>query len=178
MDFRTYLKVMVEKDASDIYMSRGAPVSAKIHGLLTPLEEEKQTRDQIKAIAYSIMDAEQIGDFEKKPEMNLAISEEGIGRFRVNIFRQRNSISMVIRKHLDFDVPRRLQELFHINDFVAECRASFRLGHGDCCNQGCFGVNHAHTAAAATAGCLDDDRITDLAANPEILFRIIAKRSV
>lgn len=104
MDFKTYLKIMVEKDASDIYISSGAPISAKIHGLLAPLEEEIQTRDQIKAIAYSIMDAEQIGDFEKKPEMNLAISEAGIGRFRVNIFRQRNSISMVIR-NIQTDIP-------------------------------------------------------------------------
>jgi twitching motility protein PilU len=104
MDFKAYLKIMVEKDASDIYISSGAPVSAKINGQLTPLEEEKQTRNQVKAIAYSIMDAEQIGEFEKKPEMNLAISEDGIGRFRVNIFRQRNSISMVIR-NIKTDIP-------------------------------------------------------------------------
>jgi len=104
MDFKAYLKTMVEKDASDIYISAGAPISAKIHGHLTALEEGKQTREQVKAVAYSIMDAEQIDQFEKKPEMNLAISEEGIGRFRVNIFRQRNSISMVIR-NIKTDIP-------------------------------------------------------------------------
>jgi len=104
MDFKGYLKTMVEKDASDIYISAGAPISAKIHGHLTALEEGKQTMEQVKAVAYSIMDAEQIDQFEKKPEMNLAISEEGIGRFRVNIFRQRNSISMVIR-NIKTDIP-------------------------------------------------------------------------
>ena len=104
MDFKAYLKTMVEKDASDIYISAGAPISAKIHGHLTALEEGKQTMEQVKAVAYSIMDAEQIDQFEKKPEMNLAISEEGIGRFRVNIFRQRNSISMVIR-NIKTDIP-------------------------------------------------------------------------
>ena len=104
MDFKGYLKIMVEKDASDIYISAGAPISAKIHGHLTALEEGKQTMEQVKAVAYSIMDAEQIDQFEKKPEMNLAISEEGIGRFRVNIFRQRNSISMVIR-NIKTDIP-------------------------------------------------------------------------
>jgi len=50
-----------------------------------------------KKIAYEIMNEDQIRDFEKKPEMNMAISEEGIGRFRVNIFQQRQQISMVIR---------------------------------------------------------------------------------
>ena len=104
MDFKAYLKIMIEKDASDIYISTGAPISAKINGLLTPLEDGKQNREQVKAIAYSIMDAEQIADFERKPEMNLAISEEGIGRFRVNIFRQRNSISLVIR-NIKTDIP-------------------------------------------------------------------------
>lgn len=104
MDFKAYLRIMVEKDASDVYISTGAPVSAKINGQLTPLEEGKQTREQVKAIAYSVMDAEQISAFENKPEMNLAISEEGVGRFRVNIFQQRNSISMVIR-NIKTDIP-------------------------------------------------------------------------
>ena len=104
MDFKGYLKTMVEKDASDIYISTGAPVSAKINGMLTALEDGKQSREQVKDVAYSIMDAEQIAEFEKKPEMNLAISEEGIGRFRVNIFRQRNSISLVIR-NIKTDIP-------------------------------------------------------------------------
>jgi len=97
MDFRAYLRTMVEKDASDLYMSSGAPMSAKIDGTLQPLEDGILTPEQVKDVAYSIMNDEQIRDFERKPEMNLAISEEGIGRFRVNIFRQRSSISMVIR---------------------------------------------------------------------------------
>jgi len=104
MDFRSYLRTMVEKDASDLYMSSGAPMSAKIDGTLQPLEDGKLTPVQVKDVAYSIMNEEQIREFEHKPEMNLAISEEGIGRFRVNIFRQRNSISMVIR-NIKTDIP-------------------------------------------------------------------------
>jgi twitching motility protein PilU len=104
MDFKGYLKTMVDEDASDLYLSSGAPVSAKLNGTLTPLENNRLSPDQVKAVAYSVMDAEQIANFEKKPEMNLAISEEGIGRFRVNIFRQRNSISMVIR-NIKTDIP-------------------------------------------------------------------------
>jgi len=104
MDFKQYLKTMVEQDASDLYLSVGAPASAKINGQLTPLESGPLTPEQVKAIAWSIMNAEQIEEFEHKPEMNLAITENGVGRFRVNIFRQRNSISMVIR-NIKTDIP-------------------------------------------------------------------------
>jgi twitching motility protein PilU len=95
---------MVDQDASDIYLSTGAPISAKINGTLTALEDSRLTADQVKTVAWSVMDDEQIAEFEKKPEMNLAISEQGIGRFRVNIFKQRNSISMVIR-NIKTDIP-------------------------------------------------------------------------
>jgi twitching motility protein PilU len=95
---------MVEKDASDIYMSSGAPVSAKIDGTLQALEDGILTPEQVRDVAWSIMNEEQITEFEHKPEMNLAISEEGIGRFRVNIFRQRSSVSMVIR-NIKTDIP-------------------------------------------------------------------------
>jgi len=104
MDFKAYLRTMVEKDASDLYLSSGAPASAKIDGTLRPLEEKILNTEQIRDTAYSVMDNEQIAEFERKPEMNLAISEEGIGRFRVNIFRQRNSISLVIR-NIKTDIP-------------------------------------------------------------------------
>jgi len=104
MDFRSYLRTMVEKDASDLYLSCGAPASAKVHGTLMPLEATSLTPEQVKSIAYSLMSTEQTSEFEHRPEMNLAISEEGIGRFRVNIFRQRNSISLVIR-NIKTDIP-------------------------------------------------------------------------
>ena len=97
MDFKAYLGMMVEKDASDLFLSSGAPASAKINGTLTVLEERPLTTEQIREVAWSVMDADQIEEFSRRPEMNLAISEPGIGRFRVNIFRQRNSVSMVVR---------------------------------------------------------------------------------
>ena len=104
MDFRTYLRIMVEQEGSDLYFSAGAPVSAKIHGALSPVDEHVLSREDVKTIAWSIMDEDQIAEFERKPEMNLAISEDGIGRFRVNIFKQRNTVSLVIR-HIKTDIP-------------------------------------------------------------------------
>ena len=105
MEFKDYLKIMVMKEASDIYLSTGAPPSAKIQGQLTAIEEATLPAGKIKEIAYEIMDDDQIKEFETKPEMNLALSESGIGRFRVNIFKQRNSVSMVIR-NIVTDIPK------------------------------------------------------------------------
>ncbi|MBT4838137.1 MAG: PilT/PilU family type 4a pilus ATPase [Methylococcales bacterium] len=95
---------MVEKDGSDLYLTTGAPPSAKFHGKLKPLDTETLDVNQVKEIAYSIMTEEQIHDFERKPEMNLALSEQGIGRFRVNIFKQRNQVSMVVR-NIKTEIP-------------------------------------------------------------------------
>ncbi len=97
MEFKDYLKLMVMKEASDLYLSTGAPPSAKFHGVLKPIEPSPMPPGRIKEIAYELMDAEQRAAFEQKPEMNLAISEPGVGRFRVNIFKQRNQVSMVVR---------------------------------------------------------------------------------
>jgi len=95
---------MVAKEASDIYLSTGAPPSVKIHGVMKPIEPATLPTGKVKEIAYAIMSEQQIADFEHKPEMNLALSEPGVGRFRVNIFKQRNELSMVVR-HIKTDIP-------------------------------------------------------------------------
>ena len=97
MDFKDYLKIMVMKEASDLYLTTGAPPSLKIEGLIRPLEKASIPAGKVKEIAYEVMDDEQVRQFEQKPEMNLALSEPGVGRFRVNIFKQRNQVAMVIR---------------------------------------------------------------------------------
>jgi len=104
MDLSILLKQMVKHEASDLYLTTGAPPSAKIFGTLKLFSQEKFAPDHVKEIAYNLMSPEQIEEFEKKPEMNLAISEPGVGRFRVNIFKQRNQIAMVVR-HIQFDIP-------------------------------------------------------------------------
>ncbi len=104
MEFKDYLKILASKDGSDLYLATGAPPAAKFHGTLKALEKEVMEPGQVKEVAYGIMDEEQIAAFEIKPEMNLAISEPGIGRFRVNIFKQRNEVSMVVR-NIKTDIP-------------------------------------------------------------------------
>lgn len=97
MEFHDYLKLLVHKDGSDLYLTAGAPASAKFDGHLKVLENEKLTVEKIRAIANEVMNEKQRAEFEAKPEMNLAMAEEGIGRFRINIFKQRNGLAMVVR---------------------------------------------------------------------------------
>jgi len=97
MEFRDYLKLLTMKEGSDLYIVANAPPSAKIQGKLMPLSKQTLNFEDTKSIAYSVMDEGQIAEFEKTSEMNLAISETGVGRFRVNIYRQRNNIAMVVR---------------------------------------------------------------------------------
>ena len=104
MEFKDYLKILVQHDGSDLYLTVGAPPAAKFHGVLKPLENIKLDNERLKAIADSVMDEDQRKNFEHVPEMNLAINEPGIGRFRVNIFKQRNSHAMVIR-NIKVDIP-------------------------------------------------------------------------
>ncbi len=104
MEFKDYLKILVNNDGSDLYLTVGAPPAAKFQGTLKPLENIKLTDEKLQAIAYGLMDDDQRRAFEHTPEMNLAISEEGIGRFRINIFKQRNSFALVIR-NIKVDIP-------------------------------------------------------------------------
>ncbi len=97
MELQHYLKTIVEQDGSDLYFSTGAPPSMKVQGKLTPISTEPLSPGAVQALANAVMDAEQKAEFERRPEMNLAISESGIGRFRVNIFKQRGQVAMVIR---------------------------------------------------------------------------------
>ena len=100
-----YLKILAERDGSDLYLSTGAPPCAKFQGKLKPLSETTYKAGEIEAIAQAIMDEEQREVFLHELEMNLAISISGVGRFRVNIFKQRNETSIVAR-NINTDIPK------------------------------------------------------------------------
>ena len=104
MEFKEYLKLLVQNDGSDLYLTVDAPPAAKFQGVLRPLENIKLTRERLKEIAHNLMDADQRKAFEHQSELNLAISEQGIGRFRINIFKQRNTFSLVIR-NIKVEIP-------------------------------------------------------------------------
>jgi pilus retraction protein PilT len=99
-----HLKILAQKDGSDLYLSTGAPPCAKFQGTLKPLSQTAYKAGEIEAIANSIMDEEQREQFMHELEMNLAISIPGVGRFRINIFKQRNEVSIVAR-NINTDIP-------------------------------------------------------------------------
>lgn len=105
MEFNDYLRILAKNDGSDLYLSTGAPPCAKFHGTLKPLEKEPMSPGAIALIAHDVMDEEQRAEFEHELEMNLAISLKGIGRFRINIFRQRNEVSIVAR-NIQTEIPK------------------------------------------------------------------------
>ncbi|HOY23197.1 MAG TPA: PilT/PilU family type 4a pilus ATPase [Cellvibrio sp.] len=99
-----YLNILAKKDGSDLYLSTGAPPCAKFQGALKPLSQDIYKAGEIEAIANEIMDEEQRAIFKHELEMNLAISIHGVGRFRINIFKQRNETSIVAR-NIKTDIP-------------------------------------------------------------------------
>lgn len=105
MEIDALLKQLASRHGSDLFLSPGAPPSARFDGVLAPLSEQPFKPGEVATVAASLMDAEQRREFDRDLEMNLAISRTGIGRFRVNIFKQRNDVSMVIR-NVKLDIPR------------------------------------------------------------------------
>ncbi|MEO8008240.1 MAG: PilT/PilU family type 4a pilus ATPase [Betaproteobacteria bacterium] len=90
-------KLMAEKQASDIFISAGAPVSIKILGMIMPVNQQIIDPETARKVAYEVMSEKQIKEFEDTMEMNFAYVVPDIGRFRVNVFRQRGHVAMVVR---------------------------------------------------------------------------------
>lgn len=104
MKVTPYLKILAEKEGSDLYFSTGALPSAKFNGVLKALGKDKLPPGYVEQLANELMTDEQRAEFRKKPEMNMALSLSGLGRFRVNIFKQRGEVAMVIR-FINVDIP-------------------------------------------------------------------------
>ena len=105
MNFEEYLRILARNDGSDLYLSTGAPPCAKFQGTLKPLATEPLKPGEIAAIAHAILDDEQRQQFAQELEMNLAVSIPGAGRFRINVFRQRNEVSIVAR-NITTEIPK------------------------------------------------------------------------
>ena len=90
-------QLMSEKQASDIFISAGTPIHIKIQGNTMPINQQVMMPDMIEKIAYELMSQDQIKTFEATMEMNLSFGVPQVGNFRVNVFRQRGSVSIVVR---------------------------------------------------------------------------------
>ena len=90
-------KLMADKQASDMFFTAGAPIQIKINGVVMPVNAQVLDPAAVKKIAYEVMSEEQIKDYEKALEMNFAVGRPDLGSFRVNVFRQRGAVGIVIR---------------------------------------------------------------------------------
>jgi len=97
MRITQWLEILAKNDGSDLYLATGAPPCAKFQGQLRPIAKEALKAGEIRDIAYELMDPPQQKEFERELEMNLATSIAGVGRFRINIFMQRNEVGIVAR---------------------------------------------------------------------------------
>jgi len=115
ISIKQLLTIMVKQDASDLYITAGMAPCYRINSQVTPLKQPPLTSIQCEQLANATMSEKQRAEFSENWEMNLAIAYEGLGRFRVNIFKQRGDVGMVIRK-ITTDVPTvdelRLPEIF------------------------------------------------------------------
>ncbi|KEQ18269.1 PilT/PilU family type 4a pilus ATPase [Endozoicomonas numazuensis] len=104
MDINRLLKVMVDKKASDLFITAGFPPSFKINGRVVPVSKEPLTPAMTRDIVYGVMDEDQKAEFDREHECNFAISASRIGRFRVSAFYQRNLAGMVLRR-IETEIP-------------------------------------------------------------------------
>ncbi len=104
MEFEKLLRLMVEKGASDLFITAGVPPSMKVNGKILPVTKTPLSPEQTRETVLGVMTEAQRREFAEKRECNFAISARGIGRFRVSSFYQRNLVGMVLRR-IEINIP-------------------------------------------------------------------------
>src|ERR1700726_1239900 len=105
LNTKPLFKLMVEKKASDLFFTSNAPIKIKIEGQILPVNKQVLTPETVRQTAFALMSPEQRDHFVQEFELDFAISEPGLGRFRVNVFMQRGFPAMVLR-YITADMPR------------------------------------------------------------------------
>lgn len=101
---RDLLKLMIEKQGSDLFITVGFPPAIKVHGKITPVSKTELTADNTKALAYAVMNDKQLKEYEATKECNFAVNPVGVGRFRANAFIQQGFCGLVMRT-IETDIP-------------------------------------------------------------------------
>jgi twitching motility protein PilU len=97
VNVKPLFKLMVDKKASDLFFTTYSPVMIKIDGKIMPVNQVELTPKMVRQAALELMNETQLEQFTKDLEIDFAISEPGLGRFRVNVFHQRGNVAMVLR---------------------------------------------------------------------------------
>lgn len=105
MDVNKLLQIMVDKEASDLFLTAGVPPSIKLHGKVVPVTTTPLTPEKTREVVMSLMNEKQRAEFLDMHELNFAVSARGIGRFRANAFFQRNLVGAVLRR-IETNIPK------------------------------------------------------------------------
>jgi twitching motility protein PilU len=105
VSIKPLLKLMAEKNASDLFFTSHAPIKIKIEGVIYPVNKQVLTPEAVKQISFGLMSAEQLEHFNHDLEVDFAISEPGVGRFRAAVFHQRGYPAMVLR-YITMNTPK------------------------------------------------------------------------
>lgn len=105
MDIDRLLQLMVEKGASDLFITAGVPPSMKLHGKIVPVTTTPLSPEKSRETVLSTMNEKQRAEFVERKELNFAISVRGVGRFRASAFYQRNLAGMVLRR-IETNIPK------------------------------------------------------------------------
>lgn len=105
MEIEKLLRVMVEKAASDLFITAGVPPSIKVHGRIVPVTKTALSPEKTRETVLGVMNEKQQQEFLENHECNFAISARGIGRFRASAFYQRNLVGMVLRR-IETNIPK------------------------------------------------------------------------
>lgn len=105
MDFERLLSLMVEKGASDLFITAGVPPSMKLHGRVVPVTTTPLSPEKSRETVLSVMNEKQRQEFLENKELNFAVSARGVGRFRCSAFYQRNLAGMVLRR-IETNIPK------------------------------------------------------------------------
>lgn len=105
MDFERLLALMVEKGASDLFITAGVPPSMKLHGRVVPVTTTPLSPEKARETVLSVMNEKQRQEFLDNKELNFAVSARGVGRFRCSAFYQRNLAGMVLRR-IETNIPK------------------------------------------------------------------------
>jgi twitching motility protein PilU len=97
-EIQKFFNTMVETEASDLYLTVAKPPMYRIDGTIRAVGDDAFSPQDLVNLSEAMMNEKQRKDFAATLEMNMAMSLPGVARFRVNIFRQRGSVGMVIRR--------------------------------------------------------------------------------
>lgn len=104
MNLNALLKFLVDKQGTDLFLNTGAPPMIKVYGSIRPISKNPVSAESINTVINSLINAEQAHELEERRQLDLGITIEGAGRFRLNIYYQKGDLAVVAR-HIISDIP-------------------------------------------------------------------------